>query len=230
MTKMQSVEDFYDQLSGRYTELISRCVPRYEEIFYNVFHYLPDNLQPKQILDLGCGTGNLTATALQHFPDADIHALDLSAEILNECRARFKDQVNIHFHQQDFSRLDFEDNSFDLIISSIAIHHIVDEEKAKLYSRLHSLLKRGGVLVFADQTRGINEEIYQKHIARWKVEALKLGSTESDWQLWMAHQEAHDYHAPVTWHLKQLEAAGFNEVDVIWKNIMWAVIWSRKAP
>ena len=117
---MQSVEDFYDQLSSRYTELISKCVPRYDELFFNLFYYLPDDLQPKQILDLGCGTGNLTEAALKHFPDADIHALDLSAEILNERRIRFKDKANIHYHQQDFSNLDFPDESFDLIISSIA--------------------------------------------------------------------------------------------------------------
>jgi tRNA (cmo5U34)-methyltransferase len=225
---MQSVEDFYDQLSSRYTDLISRCVPRYDELFFNLFYYLPNNLQPKQVLDLGCGTGNLTAAALQHFPTADIHALDISADILNECRTRFAANSNIHYHQQDFSQLDFPDASFDLIISSIAIHHIVDDEKAKLYSKLHRLLKPGGVFVFADQTRGITEEIYQKHITRWKEEALKLGSSEADWQLWMAHQDAHDYHTPVGWHLKQLEAAGFTDVDVIWKNMMWAVVWSRK--
>ena len=225
---MQSVEAFYDQLSSRYTELISRCVPRYEEIFFNIFYYLPDDLHPKQILDLGCGTGNLAAAALQHFPNADMHALDLSADILNECRARFAANPNVYYHQQDFSNLNFEVESFDLIISSIAIHHIVDEEKTKLYDKLHQLLKPGGVFVFADQTRGINEEIYQKHITRWKEEALKLGSTEADWQLWMEHQNAHDYHTPVGWHLKQLEAAGFAELDVIWKNIMWVVVWARK--
>jgi tRNA (cmo5U34)-methyltransferase len=225
---MQSVEDFYDQLSSRYTDLISRCVPRYDELFFNLFYYLPNNLQPKQVLDLGCGTGNLTAAALQHFPTADIHALDISADILNECRTRFAANSNIHYHQQDFSQLDFPNASFDLIISSIAIHHIVDDKKAKLYRKLHRLLKPGGVFVFADQTRGTTNEIYQKHINRWKEEALKLGSSEADWQLWMAHQDAHDYHTPVGWHLKQLEAAGFTEVDVIWKNMMWAVVWSRK--
>jgi len=46
---MQSVEEFYDQLSNRYTELISRCVPRYDELFYNLFHYIPDDLQPQHI-------------------------------------------------------------------------------------------------------------------------------------------------------------------------------------
>jgi len=225
---MQSVEAFYDTLSNRYTELISRCVPRYDEIFYNLFHYIPADLQTGQILDLGCGTGNLTAAALQHYPDANIHALDISADILKECRQRFANNSNIRYHQQDFNELNLETGSFDLIISSIAVHHIPDNQKIILYRRIHELLKPGGVFVFADQTKGITNGIYEKHINRWKDEAFKLGSTEADWQLWMAHQEAHDYHAPVGWHLRQLEDAGFVEVDVIWKNLLWAVIWSRK--
>ncbi|WDF54746.1 class I SAM-dependent methyltransferase [Mucilaginibacter sp. KACC 22063] len=225
---MQSVESFYDQLSSRYTDLISRCVPRYNEMFYNIFHYIPDDLQPRNILDLGCGTGNLTEAALQHFPDAQIHALDLSADILNECRLRFKDHDNISYHQQDFNDLDFPAQSFDLVISSIAIHHIADSQKADLYKKIFRMLKPGGVFVFADQTRGITEEIYEKHISRWKNEALKLGSTEADWEMWMEHQDAHDYHTPVICHLKELETAGFDAVDVIWKNIMWAILWAQK--
>jgi tRNA (cmo5U34)-methyltransferase len=225
---MQNVESFYNQLSSRYTELISRCIPRYEEIFYNLFYYIPDDIEPQQILDLGCGTGNLTEAALKYYPTAHIHALDISADRLNECKQRFPKKRNVHFHKQDFTQLDFEEESFDLIISSIAIHHIDNNAKAALYDTIYSILKPGGVFVFADQTSGITEEIYQKHIGRWKEEALKLGSTEADWKLWMRHQDAHDHHAPVTWHLGQLEAAGFEETDVIWKNIMWAIIQSRK--
>lgn len=225
---MEDVASFYDQLSHRYTELISRCVPRYDELFYNLFYYIPDDLHPQQILDLGCGTGNLTEAAVKHYPHAAIHALDVSGEILEECRNRFAAHTNISYHQQDFSQLEFAEESFDLVISSIAIHHIPDEEKVKLYRKLHGLLKPGGIFVFADQTKGINDEIYWKHIYRWKEEAFKLGSDDADWQLWMEHQEAHDYHAPVSFHLQELTQAGFREVDVIWKNIMWVVMLGAK--
>ncbi len=229
MNKTQSVESFYDELSNQYTELIRKCVPRYEEIFYNLFHYIPSGLKPRNILDLGCGTGNLTAAALQYYPTAQIHALDISGDILDECRQRFAGISNIHYHQQDFNQLDFKDeSSFDLVISSIAIHHIVDADKAALYIKLHGLLKPGGIFVFADQTSGMNDEIYQKHIARWKQEAFKLGSTQENWDMWMLHQTAHDYHSPTVWHLDQLRHTGFAAVDVIWKNIMWSVIMSVK--
>jgi tRNA (cmo5U34)-methyltransferase len=224
----QSVESFYDELSNQYTDLIRKCVPRYEEMFFNLFHYLPDGFKPAHILDLGCGTGNLTAAALKYFPRAEVHALDVSGEILEECRLRFADRTNVHYHQQDFNHLEFEDAGFDLIISSIAIHHIVDADKSVLYIRLHRLLKPGGILVFADQTSGATAEIYQKHIARWKQDALALGSTEQNWDMWMDHQNAHDHHAPTVWHLDELRKAGFSAVDVIWKNIMWSVILAIK--
>ncbi|MDA9554768.1 class I SAM-dependent methyltransferase [Pelobium sp.] len=224
-----SVESFYDQLSSEYTALISKCVPRYDEMFYNLFCYLPQNFNPKRILDLGCGTGNLTAAILHHFPNSEIHVLDISADILKECKERFKHQTNIIYHQQDFSQLNFEDNYFDLVISSIAIHHIQDPEKAKLYQKILQILSPGGIFEFVDQTKGSTEEIYQTHINRWKEEAFKLGSTQENWDMWMQHQNQHDYHTPVLWHLEQLREKGFINIDVIWKNMMWAVIYARKS-
>lgn len=223
-----SVEDFYDQLSNEYTSLISKCVPRYDEMLFNLFCYLPKDFKPQRILDLGCGTGNLTAAILAHFPDAEIHVLDISADILKQCKERFKGNTNIHYHQQDFSALDFSNEYFDLVVSSIAIHHIPDEQKLKLYQKIHHILKSGGIFEFADQTRGATEEIYQKHIARWKEAAFSLGSTQENWDMWMQHQDDHDYHTEVSWHLEKLKSSGFETVDILWKNIMWAVIYAKK--
>lgn len=224
-----SVENFYDQLSNEYTSLISKCVPRYDEMLFNLFCYLPEGFQPQRILDLGCGTGNLTAMILHHFPDAEIHVLDISADILTECKTRFQHHKNIHYHQQDFSALDFPNEHFDLVLSSIAIHHIPDEQKLKLYQKIYQILKTEGIFEFADQTRGATEEIYQKHISRWKEAAFSLGSTQENWDMWMQHQDDHDYHTEVSWHLEKLKSLSFVSVDILWKNIMWAVIYAKKA-
>ena len=225
---MDKVEQFYDQLSSQYSELIAKCVPRYRELIYNMFHYIPEDFQPKRILDLGCGTGNLTDQMFKNFPEAEIDALDISEDILNESRKRFSNIPTIRYIQADFKSMHLAPGSYDLIMSSIAIHHIDDPDKIKLYAEVYQALKPGGIFIFADQTRGISDEIYKKNISAWKEEAFKLGSTQENWDMWMEHQDAHDFHTPITWHLEELEKAGFNETDILWKFLLWAVIWARK--
>ncbi len=228
MSKMDKVQQFYDQLSSEYSELIAKCVPRYPELIHNMFQYLPEDFQPKHILDLGCGTGNLTDQMFKKYPEAQIDALDISEEILNESRKRFSHTPNIRYIQADFKTMHLPPGSYNLVMSSIAIHHIEDPEKIKLYREVFQALAPGGIFIFADQTRGTTDAIYQRNISRWKEEALKLGSTEENWQMWMAHQDAHDFHTPVKWHMEELQKAGFSETDILWKYLMWAVVWARK--
>lgn len=225
---MENVEDFYDQLSSSYTDLIKKCVPRYDELLSNMFLYLHPYFKPLRILDLGCGTGNLTQRILEHFPDAQIDVLDLSEDILDECRKRFSNKSNINYLQADFKNMNLPEASYDLVMSSIAIHHVEDPFKFKLYKDVFQSLKINGLFIFADQTRGITDEIYFKNIECWKAEALKLGSTDENWKMWMAHQDAHDFHSPVDWHLENLKKAGFNEVDLLSKYLMWGVFWAKK--
>ncbi len=225
---MEQLEQFYDDLSSNYTDLIKKCVPRYQEMLYRMFQYIPETFKPKRIIDLGCGTGNLTREILDHFPDAEIHALDLSEEILDECKKRFPNAHNITYIKADFKHMKLEPNTYDLVMSSIAIHHIEDPFKIQLYNDVFRALKDNSLFIFADQTRGITDEIYFNNIACWKVEALKLGSTEENWKMWMDHQDAHDHHSPVGWHLHQLEDTGFTQVDLLSKYLMWGVFWARK--
>ena len=225
---MENVEDFYDQLSSKYSDLIKKCVPRSDELLHTMFLYLEPDFKPLRILDLGCGTGNLTQRILEYFPEAQIDALDLSEDILEESRKRFGNQSNMNYLQADFKNMHLSEKSYDLVMSSIAIHHVQDPFKFNLYKDVFYALKTDGLFIFADQTRGITNEIYFKNIECWKAEALKLGSTEENWNMWMAHQDAHDFHSPVGWHLENLKKAGFNEVDLLSKYLMWGVFWAKK--
>jgi tRNA (cmo5U34)-methyltransferase len=226
---MENVEDFYDQLSSSYTDLIKKCVPRYDELLSTMFLYLQPDFKPLRILDLGCGTGNLTQKILELFPDVQIDVLDLSEDILHECMDRFDNKTNINYLQADFKSMNLPSVNYDLVMSSIAIHHVEDPYKVRLYKDVFQSLKKDGLFIFADQTRGITDEIYFKNIECWKSEAFKLGSTEENWNMWMAHQDAHDFHSPVGWHLENLKNAGFNEVDLLSKYLMWGVFWAKKS-
>ena len=70
----------------------------------------------------------------------------------------------MEFIVSDITSYEFE-YSFDIVISSLAIHHLEDEQKQKLYGQIHNLLHTGGIFINADQVLGhssIIEELYKK--------------------------------------------------------------------
>ena len=69
---------FFEDISGEYTAAIDRCVPRYREMLWAILHYLPPAWMPDRILELGCGSGNLSELLCRKFPDASIRLVDPS--------------------------------------------------------------------------------------------------------------------------------------------------------
>ncbi len=222
------VEEFYNNISKEYTGLLERTIPKYGEMLLSILLYIPDGLEPLNILELGCGTGNLTELLCRRYPKSGITAVDISGEILNECKARLNSCDSIKFIQSDFKEMTFEKDTFDLVVSSIAIHHLEDDQKKVLFEKVSSYLKSGGVFIFADQCRGETDEIYRKNIDKWREEAFRLGATEADWKTWMEHQEKHDFHSTAGEQIKWLKSAFFDKVDILWRNLLWAVVYAEK--
>jgi trans-aconitate methyltransferase len=79
---MLDVERFFDEFGDRYTESIRRSNPCYDAMLASAFEALPEGFVPRSILELGCGTGNLTLLLRERWPEAAITANDVSAEAL----------------------------------------------------------------------------------------------------------------------------------------------------
>jgi trans-aconitate 2-methyltransferase len=95
---------------------------------------------PKTVVDLGCGPGNVTAILKQRFAGAAVRGIDGSAEMLERARTAAPDCA---FEQGDFATWQPETPP-DLIYSNAALHWVSDHET--LFPRLVSLLAPGGVL------------------------------------------------------------------------------------
>jgi tRNA (cmo5U34)-methyltransferase len=225
--ELTEVDAFYDAISKSYTEAIRRCVPEYEEMLKSLFIYLNPDFTPKTILELGCGTGNLTQLAHQRYPNAAITAVDISAECINECKSRIS-SPNVQYVKSDFKEIDFPQGHFDLVISSISIHHLRDADKEVLFQKLHGYQAPNGVLSFGDQFSGENAFIYQKHIERWKAFALEQGASIDEWEMWMKHQQDHDYHSTLANHLLWIKSAGYTLVDCTRRHLLWTTIYAEK--
>ena len=134
---------FYDQIShtafvGQWSKWQKAVLPR---------------IVGKRVLELGCGTGNLTAMIARAYPKSELVAVDFSGEALAECRRKLA-HSSVSFLQEDFARLSFAKGEFDLVISSIAIHHLADGDKSRLFQGVFQWLGNGGIFTFADQFRG----------------------------------------------------------------------------
>ena len=224
---MATTKEFYDSFSSQYTAAILKCVPRYEEMLATLFRYIPNDFAPKCILELGCGTGNLSSLIVHHFPEAKLTAVDISGEIISECKENLKAK-NIKYIQENFTELNFPDKSFDLIISSIAIHHLTDPDKKKLFQGIYEWLADGGIFTFSDQFKGETDELYQEHIELWKKHAIKNGVADKEWKRWIEHQELHDYHSSLKSHLDWLQDCGFKKPDCVWRYSLWSVIYANR--
>lgn len=219
---------FFDSISSEYTDQIRRCVPRYDEMLWAVLDYVPSALSPKRILELGCGTGNLTVRLAEKFPDAELHLADFSAGMIAQCEARVGPHAKIIPHVEDFRRLAFPPASLDLAASTISLHHLTDAEKQTLFRSIFDWLRPGGVFVFSDQFAGKTEETYARHQHHWREAARQLGATEQEWTAWMEHQAAHDYHSPIWDQMRWLAEAGFVDVDCPWRYLLWTVLIARR--
>jgi len=113
-------------------------------------------LQPgEQALDIGCGTGTL-ALEMAHFlsPGGSVTGVDPGAQQIARARAkaarRHVLQVSIEFQVGVIEQIPFPDQSFDVVFSTLMMHHLPTPLKCQGLTEIARVLKPGGRLVIAD--------------------------------------------------------------------------------
>lgn len=225
--------DYFGAMAESYDSLITRAVPRYREMTDRLIEYLPPGPQVTDILELGCGTGNLTLRLAERFPGAIICAVDASPEMVDVTKSRLQtatpsssEAKPARFIVSRFEDLEVADRSFDVITSCISLHHVAD--KAALYARLHAAIRPGGLLCFADQLAGHSKFNNDLNWSRW-LEFCRLPDhcTAEETQSLIDHAIAHDHYTPLAEHFRLLEQAGWTEVDCVWRNWMWGIVTAK---
>lgn len=122
--------ELYDQFkkerSAPFFDLLKMVIPR-------------DNLK---VIDLGCGTGELTSELPDYLPGSEITGIDSSSEMLEKAKPLETDKLK--FYQRTIEEQLESDKTFDLIISNAAIQWCDDHEK--LFPEIISKINKGGQL------------------------------------------------------------------------------------
>ena len=126
------------------------------EITKKLFHFLPDDFSGA-LLDVPCGTLNLTAEKYSNLKGASITCLDYSQDMLASAKAQVAKQglTQIILMQGDVGNLPFEGASFDAVLSMNGFHVFPDKEKA--YAQTARVLKPGGMFFGCFYVRGENK-------------------------------------------------------------------------
>jgi tRNA (cmo5U34)-methyltransferase len=221
-----SASGYFGSMTESYDSLIHRAVPRYDEMTARLLDYLPTDA--RRVLELGCGTGNLSLQLAASLPLATLTLVDGSPEMIELTRSRIEESIprssqRARYVAARFEELDLPARSFDLVVSSISLHHV--EDKARLYASIRTLITDGGRFCFADQIRGEPESNHQLNWARWLDFCREPGHcTNDEIESLLAHAAAHDHYTTLSEHFVMLAAAGFSDIDCVWRNWMWGVV------
>ncbi|MBW4561390.1 MAG: methyltransferase domain-containing protein [Mojavia pulchra JT2-VF2] len=214
---------------------IRQLLPRYDEMLEVITRCLPST--SRRILELGCGTGEVSLKILNRCPDAEVVALDYSPRMLQFAQAK----ITAAGYQNRWSGVeadfgDWADNpeklnigsEFDACVSSLAIHHLNDEMKFKLFQQIAASLISSGCFWNADPIlpeSPVLAEVYKAAREDW---AAQQGKTLAEVRAKVGTSVTQGYSsqdqlASLDTHIQMLTKAGFVTVAVPWKYYGLAV-------
>lgn len=216
----------FDDAAYEYDKDRKAIIPHFD-IYYGTLVQLADSkINNPRILDLGAGTGLLTQLLWEKHPEARFQLVDMAEEMLNIAKNRFSRQENFEYINENYLKYDF-DGLFDMIVSSLSIHHLNHSDIKSLYQKAYDHLKPDGIFLNADEVIGpgsYSEEMYQKN---WMGVIDQAGLEEEDKKVILERMKF-DNPATLEDNIKWLEEAGFKDVDVYYKYYNFVVLYGRK--
>jgi len=227
-TDNENIRNVFNAVSDKYDKQRKELIPCFDT-FYAVPLELAENTSNvKNILDLGSGTGLLTAFFLEKYPKANFTLVDISDQMLQKAKDRFHGFSNLEFIVESFKNLNFEEESFDLIISGLALHHLNSEEKRMIFKKSFSWLKANGQLINADQVLGEDEYAENTYTENWKNKVIQnqnLSNAEKEATFQRIKLEQMD---TLSHQLRWLKESGFKTANNYYQYYNFVVFAATK--
>ena len=224
-----AIERAFNRTSEYYDAWMKQALPCYEELFTTAVELIA--FPPKtelRVLDLGAGTGLFSERVLRKFPAASFVLYDVAEELLELARSRFARHVQrFEFVLDDYLNMRASD-AFDLVISSLSIHHLEHAQKRDLFARIHRALTADGIFINVDQIRAETEPLAELYWSDWLEKVRRSGAKEERIQESIQRRRQYDRDASLVEQLGWLKSAGFMDVDCVYKSYFVGVFLAVK--
>jgi tRNA (cmo5U34)-methyltransferase len=221
---MSDAPEVFEQHAAHYEASRRRLVPDHDALYDAAVEALALATRPlERVLDLGAGTGLLARRVLDAYPRAKLTLLDGAPAMLAEAEKALGDRVE---YLVGDLRAELTAGPWDAVVSALAIHHVDDEDKRTLFARVHAGLAEGGVFVNAEQVAAPTPGLADAYARAHEAHARRAGSDDHEWHAALHRMQA-DRLATLEDQVGWLRAAGFADVDAVYKRHAFAVIVAR---
>ncbi|RYG67226.1 class I SAM-dependent methyltransferase [bacterium] len=222
-----NVRDIFNAAAADYNAARPRIIPCFEEFYGIVLELIPFESNSKfSVLDLGAGTGLLSALIHEAFPAAHITLSDVAPAMLEVAQQRFAGESGFDFRVEDYIAAPLN-GRFDIVVSGLSLHHTPHDQLPGVFSKIFEVLQPGGFFINADQTLGVNVGNEDKIAQMWEKGCRERGATEAEIAGALERMRA-DLTAPLETQLEWMRGAGFAEVECWYKNWRFAVYSGRR--
>ena len=193
----------------QYDGVIHMIIPHHPALLRTVIEFVPDT--PSRILELGCGTGILTAMLRATFPGAETTGLDISGEMLALASEK-PELAGTRFIEGDI-RGEWPDGMYDAIISTLCLHHISRDERSEVIRRAAGALNPGGRFIYGDIFRAEQDWEDALLMDGWRKAMRTAGAPEEVIvEMTAQRKERAPMLSTMPWAREQMYNAGFTWV------------------
>ena len=116
------------------------------------------------VLDVGCGTGDLTLAAKAATgPTGQVFGTDASPQMVEQAQQKAdRSGADVTFKAEAVEQMTFADNQFDVVLSSLMMHHLPGDLKQQALAEIYRVLKPGGRLLIVDMQSSRTVSVFQR--------------------------------------------------------------------
>ncbi|WP_040952613.1 class I SAM-dependent methyltransferase [Gorillibacterium massiliense] len=223
---LEDVIKGFDANAQDYDKERRKLLPCFDTFYGTAVHLIETDNPAPTILDLGAGTGLLSAFILAKYPNANITLIDLSEKMLERAKERFAGRDNIRYLTGDYSQYSYNE-TYDYVVSSLSIHHLTQMDKAALFKTVFGILKGNGQFINADQVAGTSSFFDAYYREQWEASIRASGLTEEAMEASRQRRKL-DINASVHDQIQWLQEAGFADADCVFKMYDFGVFYAKK--